>query len=292
MRKPVTFALVAVIAVLLGGTVLLYQKYRQASADFAATKASEESTQNRYTEAINSIAQIQDSLSTIMLGDNTKLVSGLQSEQKLTEAQGDEALNRIALLKAGVERAKSRIMELEANLKKSGVKVSGLQKMIANLKQSVTEKEDQIGQLSVRVDSLQTSVNGLTAEVQQNQETIQTQATNIEEKRKELGTIYYVIGNKKSLTTSGVIAAKGGVLGLGKTLKPTGQVDESVFTAIDTDQQTVVEIPSVNSVKKVQILSAQPVSSYQLTSNGNGLELRIIDPKEFRKIKHLVILTT
>lgn len=290
MRKPVVFALVAVIVVLLGGTLFLYQKYRQTAADYAATKASEESVQNRYTEAINSIAAIQDSLSTIILGDNTKLLGGLQAEQKLTEAQGDEALNRIAVLKAGVERAKSRIQELEANLKKSGVKVAGLQKMIANLKLTVTEKEDAIGLLSVRVDSLQTSVNGLTAEVQQNQETIQTQAQNIEDKRKELGTIYYVIGNKKELTTSGVIAAQGGVLGMGKTLKPTGQIDESVFKALDTDAQTVVEIPSV---KKAQVLSAQPVSSYQLTINqGGGAELRIIDPKEFRKIKHLVILTT
>ena len=290
MRKPVAYALIAVIVVLLGGTLLLYGKYREASTNYTATKASEEEVSNRYTEAINSIAAIQDSLSTIMLGDNTRLVSGLQSEQKLTAAQGDEALNRIAVLKAGVERAKSRIQELEANLKKSGVKVSGLQKMIANLKLTVTEKEDQIGQLSVRVDSLQTSVTGLTAEVQQNQETIQTQAANIEDKRKELGTIYYVMGNKKSLSTSGVIAAQGGVLGMGKTLKPTGQINESVFTPLDTDAQTVIEIPSV---KKATVLSAQPVSSYQLTVNqGGGAELRIIDPKEFRKVKHLVILTS
>jgi len=289
MRKSVVFALGAAIVVLLGGTIFLYQKYRKTAADYAATKTSEETLQNRYTAAINSIAQIQDSLSAIVLGDgSTRLVGDFQTERKLTQATGDETLDRIAVLKAGVERTKLRIQQLEFSLQKSGVKVTGLQKMIANLKHSVADKETQIGQLSVRVDSLQTSVTGLTTEVQESQETIQTQQADLEAKRKELGTIYYVIGNKKNLTTSGVIAAKGGVLGLGKTLKPTGQVNESAFTPLDTDQQTVVEIPT----KKAQVLSAQPPSSYQLTLNGGGLELRITDPKEFRKVKHLVILTS
>jgi len=88
---------------------------------------------------------------------------------------------------------------------------------------------------------------------------------------------------------SGVVVAQGGVLGVGKTLKPSGQVNETAFTPLDTDQETVIRIPA----RKAQILSPQPLSSYSLTAAGKDmLELHILDPKEFRKVRHLVILMT
>ena len=42
---------------------------------------------------------------------------------------------------------------------------------------------------------------------------------------------------------------------------------------------------------KVQVLSPQPTSSYEVKLEGNQVELHILDPKEFRKVKHLVIMT-
>ena len=149
-----------------------------------------------------------------------------------------------------------------------------LQKMIDRLRGNVVQKEAEIARLTNTVDTLTTRVTGLTADV--------------EDKRRELGTIYYVMGSKKDLTQSGVVVAKGGVLGVGKTLEPAKQVNESSFIAMDTDQETVISIPA----KKAQVVSAQPLTSYVLTPTGdNQLELRILDPKEFRKIKHLVIVT-
>lgn len=81
--------------------------------------------------------------------------------------------------------------------------------------------------------------------------------------------------------------AKGGVLGIGKTVQPSGRFNETLFTAMDTDQETVIRAPSA----KVKILSPQPVSSYELRVEGNQTEIHILDPKEFRKVKHLVIMT-
>ena len=290
MRKPVQITLAALVVVLLGATTALYLRYQKTSTDLANLKTEEEATRNRYGEAINSIAVIQDSLNAIVLGDSVTqlLPAQLASELGLTETRGDETLARVAVLKAGIARTKAKIQELDASLKKSGVKVAGLQKMIANLKRTVAEKEARVAVLAGQVDSLQTQVTGLVAEVQQNQESIRAQAEAIEEKRRELGTIYYRIGTRKDLTTSGVVVAQGGVLGLGKTLKPSGRVDENLFTALDTDDRNTVRIPSA----KARVLSAQPISSYQLDTVGNELELRILDPKEFRKVRHLVIMTT
>ncbi len=289
MRKPVTFALVTVIVLLTGAAAVLFMKYQKASADFTDMKAAEETARSNYAEAFNAIAEIQDSLNAITVGEGAVQLrpEGLRAEQKLSEPNRAEALESIALLNASIQRTKDKISQLEASLKKSGTKVAGLQKMITNLKHSVAEKQDQITELTSRVDALQTQVTGLETTVQQDQETIAAKDQTIEEKRRELGTIYYIIGTKKDLATSGVIVAKGGVLGLGKTLKLSGRFDESLFTALDTDQETVVRAPAA----KVQVLSPQPTSSYELKIEGKQVELRILDPKEFRKVKHLVIMT-
>jgi uncharacterized coiled-coil protein SlyX len=288
MRNNTQMGLIAVIVLLLGGSAFLFAKYRQTSTDYANVKVSEQNTKQQYTDAINEIAAIQDSLNAIGLGGpEGGLNSNLDQERRLRESRGDAALARIEELKAGIERAKDRIATLESNLKKSGVKVSGLQRMITNLNKEVASKETEIAALTTQVDSLQTTVTGLVAEVQVNQDSIRSQQTVIEDKTRELGTIYYTMGSKKELKESGVVVSKGGVLGIGKTLEPSLHINEALLTPLDTDEQTVITIPA----KKVEILTAQPALSYELRPVGDAVELHIIDPVSFRKIKHLVIMT-
>lgn len=290
MNRTVGVILAIVAVALLASTAVLYQKNRTTTAAYNEVKASEEQSQTRYSDAINAIAEIQDSLSSIAVGDSgVQMMSDqLRNERRLSPERGHEALDRIAELKAGIERTKVRIAQLETRIHRSGVKVAGLQRMIANLKHTVTERETMVASLSTRVDSLQTQVTGLQTEVAANMDTIRVRDETLEQRRRELGTIYYVVGNTKTLKQAGIVEAKGGVLGINKTLKPTGRYNESLFTAVDTDVQTTVEIPA----KKAQVISAQPPTSYRLQTNGNSTELVITDPVEFRKIKHLVIVTS
>ena len=187
------------------------------------------------------------------------------------------------MLSASIQRTKEKISELESKIRKSGVKIASLQRMVTGLKRSVAEKQEQVATLTEQVNSLQTKVTGLETTVQQDQVTI-------EEKRRELATIYVAVGTKKELENNGLIVAKGGVLGLGKTVHLTGRYEQGVFTALDTDQESVVRAPGAK-VDKVRVLSPQPKTSYELITTGDVVELRILDPKEFRKVKHLVIMT-
>jgi cell division protein FtsB len=284
--------MVAAIVLLLAATGVLFVKYRNTSASYAETKVAEQAARSYYSEAFNTIAEIQDSLNAISVGpEAVKLHSQTdRAEQRLTEPNRQEALETIALVNASIQRTRQRISRLESNLKSSGMKVAGLSRMITNLKQTVAEKEDQVAQLTTQVDALQTRVTGLETTVQQDQDSIFAKNQNIEDKRRELGTIYYIVGTKKDLTNSGVIVAKGGVLGLGKTVQLSGRFDESKFTSIDTDEQTIVTAPA-SKLDKVKVLSPQPTSSYELVMAGNQVEIHILDPKEFRKVKHLVIMT-
>jgi len=290
MRQPVLVALIVGLVVLLGAGLFAFQKYRQADSDYRAMKTMEAETRNRYGEAINEIAMIQDSLNAIVLGDSTAalLPADLQAERRLMETRGDMALARIAVLKAGIERTKQRIQELDESIAKGGVRIEGLERMVANLRRSVTRKEQEIAVLAGERDALQTRVTGLTAEVAQREDSLAQQAEALEQRRRQLSTVWYVIGTKRELMGSGVAVAKGGILGIGKTLEPSGDFDPSLFTAIDTDHQQVIRIPS----RRAQLLSAQPESSYTLQPVEGGLELVILDPVEFRHVKHVLIMTS
>lgn len=284
MRRVPILVLGLISVLLMGATVVSYSKYRKSVENFAEMKAESESTQMRYGAAINEIAVIQDSLNAIVLGEEAVQAIPARGQREV-EAPGtvhDQVLERIATLKGAIERTKERIQVLDSRLKRNGVKIAGMEKMIDGLKKSVIEKEEQIAQLSSQVDTLQGQVSGLSTEVE-------TKQQEITQRQVELATVYYTMGSKKELTKAGVIESEGGVLGLGKTLKPSGQFDEAAFIALDTDQESVIRIPS----EKAQVLSAQPVSSYVLEPVGKDMvQLRIVDPKEFRKIRHIVILMT
>lgn len=292
MRKPVFVSLIAVIAVLLAATGVLFTKVQKTTADYAEVKSAEETARNQYAEAFNAIAEIQDSLDVITVRDQTVKLTpeGLQSERRLSQPNRAEALESIALLNASIQRTKEKINSLEENLRKNGTKVKGLNRMIANLKNDVTEKEDQIALLTGRVDSLTTTVAVLETTVQAKDSTIYVREQTLEEKRVEAGTIFYVAGTRKELENSGVVESKGGVLGVGKTLALSAKLNDSVFTSLDTDQQTVIRIPATVNAR-VQVVSPQTKGSYEVKLEGDEVVIHILDPVEFRKVKHLVVVT-
>ncbi len=284
MRKSVVVGLAIISALLLGATAVSYTKYKKSQADYAKATADQDSTRLRYERAVGEIVAIQDSLNAITPGG--------EAAQGDVELQGpgtlhDKVLARISTLKSSIARTKGRIEELDARLKHSGVRIAGLQKMINGLRESATYKEERIAELSNQVGTLRTKVTGMTYEIQGQQEALDQKQQELAEKQQELATIYYAMGTKNELTNSGVVEKKGGVLGVGKSLKLSGMFEEAAFVPLNTDQENVIRIPT----KKVQILSAQPPSSYALQTVGkNMVELRILDRTEFRKIKHLVIL--
>lgn len=296
MSKPILIVLTVLVLVFLVASGMLYQKLQQRNDAFTALQANEQAARDRYGEAIDEIVAIQDSLNAIVLGEDgaAALKTQLDAETSLSQDRGDLAKARIAEIKAGIERARQRIQDLEAQLKESGVKMAGLEKMIKNLRGTVSEKETMIAALNQRVDDLQTQVAGLNTAVAEREQaivaretTIQTQVEKLEESRRALGTIYYTIGSKKELKNSGTIVATGGILGLGKTLRPSGSIDPALYTPMDTDQETSILIPA----EEARVLTDQPLSSYTLELVGGQLELRILDPQSFRSVKHVIIMT-
>ena len=278
-----------IVVVLLAASVFLFVQNRRAAQDLRTLEAQEETTRNRYAQAIDEIAAIQDSLNAIVFSDDDASMRStpLSQEQRLSPTRGDETLARVAELRAGIERTRDKIQQLETRLNESGVRIASLEKMVSRLKRDLATKEERVATLGTQVDSLQTHVTGLTATVVENETVIATQDSTLEERRRELGTVYYAVGTRNDLMKTGAVVARGGVLGLGKTLDPSGVVDESTLQTVDTDHQTEIPIAAT----KARVLTAQPASSYVLEPVNGQLVLRILDPREFRKVRHLLILT-
>lgn len=287
--RSVQFSLLAVIIVLLGTCAMLFQMYRTATPRQRESEARAHAERLRYARALDAIAEIQDSLNGIAaveLPQSSANRSSAYSEQRAGESSRI-ALRRIAEIGSLVQRSRHKIAQLEGNLDRSAFEFAAVQRLLESAKRTASQKEQLVRQLTARVHSLDTRVAGLESEVERRHAVIQARDHTIEEKRRELGTIYFVIGTKRALRAQGVIVAKGGLLGVGRTMQPSGMADDGLFTQLDTDRESTLTVPA----PRARVISAQPESSYSLLAEGDKMVLHIRNPRAFREVRQLVIMT-
>lgn len=287
MRKTLVPLLVVAFLVVGGLSAWLLVQNHNAKLAYQDLSAAEESSRQSYNRTLDAIAEIQDSLDVITPRDSAfQVVPGsLATEQEMAGPDGRRALERIATLRASIERSRERIQLLESKLKSEGDRVGGLRRMVANLNRTLDDRQKTLEEMSARVEALQGQVGTLQTEVQQNHETIVAKDASLEDRRRELATVYCLVGTKQELKQKGAVVASGGLLGMGKTLLPSGQA--GVGVPLDTDVDTVVKTEAA----KARVITAQPASSYELRLVDGRMELHILNPEEFRKVRQLVIVT-
>ena len=288
--KKALLAGVAVLAILvLAVTAFRFQKrYEESRRQYASTKAAEDSLRTRFDHAVAAIAEIQDSLTTIMPSETEvmNLSRDIERGSRLAKPMNERMLQSISDLKQGIQNSKRMIQRLEQRLKDSDVKIAGLERLIENLKRGVGDRETRIRMLSARVDSLRVRVARLETDVAVGKERIQEQKQVIEEKRREISTVSYIIGSHRRLKLLGLLQESGGFIGIGKSTRLSGNFPVEYFTTIDTDAERTIRVGG----KEPTVLSAQNRSSYQLVPvTDDWSELRVTDAGEFRKVRYLVV---
>jgi uncharacterized coiled-coil protein SlyX len=204
----------------------------------------------------------------------------------MTASRKDQVLRSISDLQGSIQRSKDMIATLEHELDEKDVKIASLDKVITGLKRTVADREKMIASLNDRVESLSVEVTQLKTDVAANQEQIRTQQQVIEDKRREISTVYYVVDTKDNLKDAGVVKTTGGVIGIGRSTQLTGQFPQQVFDPIDTDLQRTITLAG----KDPAVLSGQSAASYTIVPVGEtSSELRITNPEEFRKVRYLVV---
>lgn len=289
MKKSVVVIMALVLIALAAAVAFLYTQKQQLAVQVEENRLAEEAVREQFGAALQSIAEIQDSLS-VMLPAEERLSHVSRSAElgsPITQTQKEQMLGTIADLKQSVNNTKLKIDELEKSLAANQKEMAGLRRVIDNLKKSVAEREATIQKLTSEVASLQGTVAGLQTDVQRGQEKIAEQQGVIDTKTREIGLVYYLIGTKDDLKAKGLITEKGGFIGMGKTTQLTADFKESDFTAIDTNVTSEIPLWGVKPV----VLSAQNKASYELQLLAEQKsKLLIKDPVEFRKVKYVVIM--
>ncbi len=107
----------------------------------------------------------------------------------------------------------------------------------------------------------------------------------------EQNTVYWVAGKKDDLIRRGIVAQRGGMLGIGRTQVLARTLDASDFTAIDRSQKTELELP--NPSKTYRMISANDVAGLDSTQRSGRFKgsVKIQAPAVFwRPSKFLVLI--
>jgi regulator of replication initiation timing len=281
-------AVIILFVAMATGLAYFAVQHQRLNDRYAETQQAENAVREQFGAALQSIAEIQDSLNVIMPAEERLNRMSRNAEMgSVTQTQKEQMLGTIDDLKQSVGNTRQKVDDLEKSLAKNKTEMAGLRRVVDNLRKSITEREETIQRMTGEVASLQTTVAVLQSNVQRGQETIAEQQGVIETRTKELGTVYYVIGTKERLKKVGVITEKGGFIGLGKTPQVSASFNQGDFTAIDTNVFT--EIPLAGH--KPQVLSAQSKASYVLEElSEHASKIVIKDPAEFRKVKYVVVM--
>lgn len=235
---------------------------------------------------IESFNQIQANLDSIKQAE--MLISTNTSGNGELETDTKDQINRdINMIYDKLRENKETIAKLRNNLKRSGGKVTELEKMIDRLSLQMDEKDAQITQLrdqlekmNIDIEILTTSVSTLTAEGEEKSQIISEQTT-------AMNTAYYVVGTKRELLDNNIITREGGFAGIGANKKLKQDFNQEYFSTVDITKLRSIPLTK----KKATIITTHPSQSFKLYGEKVSDSLVITNPKDFWSVsKYLVIM--
>lgn len=267
-------------------------------------KRENDKVQNYFNQTLEALNEIQDSLSEIDTKDLIihRMAVNPEVNDSLSNAK-DRIMSSIQSINDYIALNKERLSNIEQTLKEKNLESKGLQRIINNLKKNIAEKEAMISTLSKQLDDLKIKVEAERKEYEvqisqksetiqeqeqtigQQEETINTQTTQIKNQEDEMNTIYFIAASKNELIEKGFLT-KGGLF---SSAKRSSRYNEEQMNSFNLVKFSEIVIKA--KLKNIIVLSDQNKSSYLLEDKGNETILTITNPKEFRKVKYLIIQT-
>lgn len=231
---------------------------------------------------------VSDGLDSIARADKNLMTVASSREKTITRESIKQDLAAYADL---LTRQRERINQLEAQMGEGGKERERMKGLIGILSKQIEEKDATIQKLQKKVETqdfnvalLQDEINGLYTKIATLKHENKSQAEALTVAQEMLNEGYYIIGSSSELKKLGVLSSRF----LGKSKVNVDQIDESIFTKIDTRDFLQLTIPS----KKVTIKSQHPSTSYKLTTDKKSgtTTLDIIDELDFWSITRFLII--
>ncbi len=164
---------------------------------------------------------------------------------------------------------KKKVEQLEAQLRKATSNNKELQQMISVLQEQIDQQNQEIEKLTKLLKDKDLDINALTGAVISLTSSVDSLAT---EKAKvdqslanatdEINTCYYVIGSKSYLREKAIVEKDG----LFKKKVLSGDIDNKIFTAINKNEVTKIDLGG----RRAKVLSQHNESSYEIVDNADG----------------------
>lgn len=228
----------------------------------------------------STMEEITQSIDTIAASERQVLSGVDERGVPLTKRNMKAKLEALSSL---IKEQHSRLDSLGKALDSSNATVGKLRGIIAMLNKSLEEKSREIDslrteltfkdisivKLGTEVQSLNDTVKSVRTENASHKQTIAEQKANIGQQDAQLHEVYYAIGTKAELTSSGVLTKK-------KHVNFSG-VSKGVLKKADIRTLKHIDIPS----RKCTIMSEVPEGSYRLTRGTTSCSLDILDAEKF-----------
>lgn len=231
---------------------------------------------------------VSDGLDSIARADKNLMTVASSREKTITRESIKQDLAAYADL---LTRQRERINQLEAQMGEGGKERERMKGLISILSKQIEEKDATIQKLQKKVETqdfnvalLQDEINGLYTKIATLKHENKSQAEALTVAQEMLNEGYYIIGSSSELKKLGVLSSRF----LGKSKINVDEIDESIFTKIDTRNFLQLTIPS----KKVTIKSQHPSTSYKLTTDKKSgtTTLDIVDELDFWSVTRFLII--
>lgn len=231
---------------------------------------------------------VSDGLDSIARADKNLMTVASSREKTITRESIKQDLAAYADL---LTRQRERINQLEAQMGEGGKERERMKGLISILSKQIEEKDATIQKLQKKVETqdfnvalLQDEINGLYTKIATLKHENKSKDEAIKVAQEMLSEGYYIIGSSSELKKLGVLSSRF----LGKSKINVDEIDESIFTKIDTRNFLQLTIPS----KKVTIKSQHPSTSYKLTTDKKSgtTTLDIVDELDFWSITRFLII--
>jgi len=258
----------------------LIESQRQSFAELLTAR---DSTINEWVVTFD---QIEKDLATIVQKEN--LITVQSTDAELSQDKKQQILEEIKNINTLLDLNKKKIASLNAELKKSGGSIKGLQEKIAELEVTVKQREKEIMELKMALTDKNFEIEQLNTRMTDLQITVAQRDEEIHNKTYEMNKAFLAYGTYKNLREKGLVAKEGGFLGLGKKESLIEDFPDSLFNQIDITEMRTIPVNSKNA----KLITEHPTNSYELVHEDEDkiAFIEIKDPDLFWKISKYAVV--
>jgi SMC interacting uncharacterized protein involved in chromosome segregation len=292
--KGAQIASLIALVVLIAAGVIFYSMYKREQKrqiammedqkySFTELLTQRDSTINDWVVTFD---QIEKNLQSIK--EKEKIITMNAADREFSKDRKQKIMEDINYINTLLDQNKKKIASLNAQLKKSGGTISGLQTKIAELEAAMKQSEIEIGDLKTALTEKDFKIEQLNGRVDEMQVAIVQKDQTISTQTAEMNKAFVTSGTFKDLKAKGLVSKEGGFLGLGKNKSLKENFPDSLFSQIDI---TVTKTIPVNS-KSAKLITEHPVGSYEMIHEDKDKigYIEITDPNQFWKISKYAVV--